>query len=317
MASDSEPMIGRIAVTDHNFPDLSIEKGIFQDAGYTVHDLQADTPQEIIEGAKDAEAILVQWAEIDQEIINCLNDVEVIGRYGIGIDNIDVDAASDEEIEIINVPDYCIHEVAEHALGLLLSSWRRIPAYSSSISEGDWDWKVGRDIYRFSGKTVGLVGFGKIAQQLVGYLDGFNVAVSAYDPHISRQEMSELDVEKTNFEALLTSSDAISIHAPLTAETEGLFGWGQFERMRDDAILVNSSRGGIIRTDELIEALEQGEIRGAALDVLEEEPPSSNSLLRQMDNVILTPHASWYSEESIIELREKLAKYTVEALTEA
>jgi D-3-phosphoglycerate dehydrogenase len=295
-----------VAVTDYNFPDLSVERRELAGVADVVH-AGATTPEEVVEAAEGAHALLVQYAEITDEVLRELDDLAVVGRYGIGVDNVDVESATDRGVTVVNVPSYCEDEVAEHALALLLTCERRVVQFDDAVKDGRWDWKLGKPVFRLRGRTLGLAGFGKIPRRVVEKTGGLGLDYVAYDPYVDADEMAELGVEKVDFENLLARSDAISIHVPLTDETRNLFDADAFAAVDDDAVLVNTSRGKVVDDDALADALAAGKVRAAGLDVLPEEPPEESPLLDR-DEVVLTPHVAWYSEDSIDDLRRTLAR---------
>ncbi|MWV38853.1 C-terminal binding protein [Natrialba sp. INN-245] len=307
-------MANEIAVTDHNFPDLSIERNTLEDAGYSVRDIQAETEEEIIRHCKNSVALLNQYQTISERVFTELEQLEVIGRYGIGVDTIDLSTATEYGVAVVNVPEYCINEVAEHTIALLLSIYRQIPNYDRQFRDGEWDWKAGQPLHRFSESTIGLVGFGQIPRKVAESLDGFNLRIVASDPNVDKDTMADYGVKKVNFESLVDTAEVISIHTPLIESTQNLFDEEVFKQMRNDAILINTSRGGVVNTDDLIGALQDDHIRGAAIDVLADEPPKKDNVLRSIDDVIVTPHTAWYSEESIQELRRTVAENVLQVL---
>lgn len=297
-----------VLVTDTDFPDVETEREVLAEADADVAVAQATTAEEVVDAAVDvgADALLVQYAPVTRDAFERL-DLAVVGRYGIGVDSVDVEAATDHGVRVVNVPSYCEDEVSTHAMALLLACVRRVSSFDSAVGSGTWDWTGGRPIHRMRGRTLGLAGFGKIPRRLVRKVDGFGVDVIAYDPYVSEEELATRGVEKVSFEALLDRSDYVSVHAPLTDETEGMFDADAFDRMRDGAVLVNTSRGGLVDTDALFEALADGRLGGAGLDVLPEEPPGESPLLDR-DDVVVTPHVGWYSEESLDSLKRTVAE---------
>lgn len=295
-----------IHVTDHDFPNLSIEKDTFpDDVNVTVGD--ADTPQDVIEQAADAEGLLNQYAPITEEVFEALDSLKVVARYGIGVDNVDIAAATEHDVRVVNVPSYSEEEVSSHAFALLMATLRKIPMLSNRVKSGTWDWKLAQPIPRIAGNTVGFAAFGKIPQKLAKKLSGFDVDFVAFDPYQSREELESLGVRKVDFDTLLTESDFISIHTPLTDETRGMFDDEAFGKMKEDSILVNTARGPIIDEASLYDAITEGEIAGAGLDVMNEEPPGDSPLF-DLDSVVITPHIAWYSEESVEILRREAAE---------
>lgn len=300
-------------VTDYDFPDVAEEQDVLSDAGIELETAQASTATEVIDAASGAEGLLVQYAPITEEVFEAVPSLKVVARYGIGVNNVDVESATEHGVYVTNVPSYCLDEVPEHALALIFACERKTSQFDAEIKGGRWDWKVGRPIQRLSGQTLGLAGFGKLPKRLIEKANGLDFEVIGYDPYISDEEFAEFGVEKVDFDGLLARSDIISIHAPLTPETENMFDADAFRRMQDDATLVNTARGGIVDIDALDAALRDGEIGGAGLDVMPEEPPGKHSLFER-ENVVLTPHVAWYSEESITVLQRTAAQQVRTAL---
>jgi D-3-phosphoglycerate dehydrogenase len=297
----------KVVITDSNFSDVEIEKAIFNKIGAKVYLFQCRSEKEVIDGGDDADALLVQYAPITKHVIDSLNKCKVIGRYGTGVDNIDVNAATKKGIVVVNVPSYCEEEVADHTIALILALTRKIVKYNQAIKGGIWDWKIGIPIQRIKEQKLGLVGFGKNAKKVAQKARSLGFSVMGFDPYVTEEEFAKHRVIKVNFEQLLRESDIISIHAPLTAETKHMFGKEEFKKMKKSAYIINTSRGALINQEELYLALAQKEIAGAALDVMEYEPPLEDDALLKLDNVILTPHVAWYSERSLMDLRSKVA----------
>lgn len=298
-----------VLITDSDFPNSDVEREVLDGFDAELATAQATTPEEVVEAARsvDADALLVQYAPITQAVFEQLDGLRAVGRYGIGVDNVDLDAATDHGVRVMNVPSYCEEEVSTHALALLLACVRRISSLDAAIANGTWDWTEGRPIFRMQGRTLGLAGFGKIPQHLVRKIDGFGIDVVAYDPYLSEEELASHGIEKVDFEGLLDRSDYLSVHTPLTDETEELFDADAFDRMKEHAIIVNTSRGAVVDTDALYEAVEAGQIGGAGLDVLSEEPPTDLPVTDHED-IVVTPHIAWYSEESFDTLRRSLSR---------
>lgn len=297
----------RVVVTDYNFEDLGIEREVFESIGAEVVGADAETEGEVREAVEGADALLNQYAPVGSTAFEAAPDLQAVGRYGVGVDTVDLDAATERGVWVLNVPDYCADEVSTHALSLLLACERQVARFDAAIEDGDWDWKLGRPIFRQRGRTLGLAGFGKIPRRLAGKVSALGMDVIAYDPYLASEELANHDVEKVSFDALLERSDAISVHTPLTDETRDLFDREAFAAMDEESVIVNTARGAVIDVEALADALETGEIRGAGLDVLPEEPPRDSPLVGRED-VVLTPHVGWYSEESIVELRRTIAE---------
>ena len=297
-----------VVVTDFNYPDLSVEEEELARWDAQIVPAQCTTPEEVLKAGKDADALIAQYAPITRYVIERLSRCQALGRYGIGVDNIDVAAATARGIAVINVPSYCEEEVAEHALALLLAWVRKVPRYNEKIRQGMWDWKIGRPIHRLQGKTLGLLGFGKIARLVARKARAFGLKVIAYDPYLGDEVFAHEGVEKVEFDELLARSDFLSIHVPLIESTRHLIDGEALAKMKPTACLINTSRGGVVDEQALIRALQAGCIAGACLDVTDPEPPDPHNPLLKMEQVLLSPHAAWYSEESQIELRRKIAR---------
>lgn len=291
----------KVVVTDYDFPGLSIERELTEEAGVELKATQVKSPDEVAAAAEGADALLVQYAQVDETVFES-TDLSAVGRYGIGVDSVDVDAATKHGVHVLNVPAYCIDEVSTHAFSLLLACVRNVARYDREIRAGAWDWTTGKPIRRFAGRTLGLAGFGKIPRAVAEKAHAFDLDVVTYDPYVDAEAVEAHGAEKVGFEELLERSDFISVHAPLTEETEGMFDADAFETMDESAILVNTSRGSVVDTDDLYDALAADRIGGAGIDVMPTEPPEDRSLF-ELDTVVATPHVSWYSEESYEELR--------------
>lgn len=308
---DMEPVT--VVITDYDFPDLDIERKIITDAGANVHATQVSTPDEILELDVDPDVLLVQYAEVTEEVYERFENLKAVGVYGIGVDNIDVETASKHGIKVVNVPSYCEDEVAEHALALMLACERKIPCFDAETSRGNWNWKEGKPMSRLKGQTLGIIGFGKIGRMVARKTSGLGFETLVYDPDIKNSDVKPFDVERAELEPLLSESDIVTVHTPLTEVTEHLLDSEAFRTMKESSTLINTSRGRVVDTDDLYQALSNNELRAAALDVLPEEPPGDDSLLN-LDNVVVTPHVAWYSEQSIATLRQTIAEDLVRIL---
>lgn len=304
-----------ILVTDYDFPDLSIERAVLEDTGVGLRATQAETEEELIDAIEeyDADGLLNQHASVGRAVLEAHPDLQAVGRYGIGVDTIDLDVATEHQVYALNVPDYCLDEVPTHAMSLILSVERRTAMYTDQIRDGTWDWKQGQPIYRLRGRTLGLVGFGKLPRHLVPKADAFGLALIAYDPYVDEETMENAGVEKVTFGELLERSDIISVHVPLTDDTRNLFDSETFELMNDETTIINTSRGAVIDVDALHEAIDGGEIRGAGIDVMPDEPPEYHPLFDH-DSVVLSPHVAWYSEQSIVDMRRTITEDVLRVL---
>jgi D-3-phosphoglycerate dehydrogenase len=297
----------KVVVTDYTFPNLDQEKSVLEPIGCVVEAKQCVTEQEVIEACKDADAILNQFAPITRNVLAELKQCKIIVRDGIGVDNVDVSAASEYNIMVVNVPDYGVQEVADHTLSLLLSSVRKIPQIQAMVQRGIWDNAPFHPIMGLREKQVGLLGFGNIAKEVAARLQAFNMHVSAYDPYVADHVFHEHGVKKLDWQEVLAESDIICIHLPLNLQTKHFIRKETLQLMKPTAHLINTSRGGVIHTDNLAEALREGVIAGAALDVIEEEPISGDSPLLGLSNCLITRHIAWYSEDSIVRLQQYAA----------
>jgi D-3-phosphoglycerate dehydrogenase / 2-oxoglutarate reductase len=303
-----------VAITDYVFPSLAPEQRVLAPLGVELRPAQSKSEEEIIALTLEADAVLNCYAKMTARVIAGLKRCRIIARYGIGVDNVDLAAASKAKILVTNVPDYCVDEVSDHALALLLALSRRIHVAHGDVKDGAWDVIPHASIRRLRGQTLGLLGFGKIGKALALKVQPLGMKVLVYDPYLETELVSRYGVEVVSLDKLLAEADAISIHVPLSSETRNLIGQRELALMKSAAFLINTSRGGIVDEQALAVALEEGQLGGAALDVLSVEPPPPDHPLRQAPNVILTPHLAFYSRESVIELQTKAAEEIARAL---
>ena len=303
-----------VTVSDSVFPNLDPARQVLATIGAELRMADTPTPEGIVAAASSSDALLVTYAKITADMIRKMAKCRVISRFGIGVDNVDIDAATAAGIVVTKVPDYCIDEVSDHAMALLLAVVRKIPSSSARTHGGRWEMKAVVPIHRLRGSVLGLAGFGRIPQLVAPKAQAFGMKVVAYDPFIPADVFSRAGVEKVELPALLATSDYVSVHTPLTPETRNLFNRDTFGQMKRGAYIVNTARGPIIDEAALAEALDSGQIGGAALDVMTQEPPPPSPLFGR-DNVIITPHTSFYSEESLVELQVKAAQEVVAVLS--
>jgi D-3-phosphoglycerate dehydrogenase / 2-oxoglutarate reductase len=303
-----------VAVADSVFPNLDLARAVVSRAGAELRLASQPTPEGIVAAAREADALLVTYAKINADMIREMKKCKIISRFGIGVDNVDIEAATRQRIVVTKVPDYCIDEVSDHAMALLLSLVRKIPFSSARAHAGRWEMPAVTPIHRLRGTVLGLVGFGRIPQLVAPKAKAFGMRVMAYDPYVPLNVMEQAGVGRLEFPELLKISDYISIHSPLLPETHHLFSDEVFRQMKPGALIVNTSRGPVVDEAALARALDAKQLAGAALDVLEQEPPV-NSPLFGRDNVILTPHTSFYSVESLEELQTKAAEEVVRVLS--
>jgi D-3-phosphoglycerate dehydrogenase len=307
-------MAYKIAVADSVFPNLDPAREVVSTIGGPL-ELAADkTPEAILKVAGEADAVLVTYAKITGDMIQQMPKVRVISRFGIGVDNVDIEAATKKGIVVTKVPDYCIDEVSDHAMALLLAAVRKIPFSNKQVHAGTWKMPEVVPIKRLRGSVLGLVGFGRIPQLVAPKAKPFGFRVVAYDPFVPAEVFTNAGVEGVSLDELLRISDIVSIHSPLTPETKGLFNAESLKKMKKGSYIVNTARGPIIDEAAMAAALDSGHIAGAALDVMTTEPPTGSPLLGR-ENVIITPHTSFYSDESLVELQTKAAQEVVNVLS--
>ena len=296
-----------IAVTDSVFPNLDPAMAALAKLNPTFRMSKSANADDILAVAKDADAILVTYAKITREIIGELTRCKAIGRFGLGVDNIDLPAAKEKGIAVNYVPDYCIREVSDHTMALLLSLIRKVPLSNKLVQAGRWEMPAVVPIRRIEGTVLGLLGFGNIPRLVAPRAQAFGIKVIAYDPFAKPELFKAAGVESVDLDTLLATSDYISVHAPLMPATRGMLNAAAFGKIKKGALIVNTARGPLIDEPALIAALDAGQVGGAALDVVTTEPLAKDSPLIGRDNVILTPHTAFYSIEALDELQSKCA----------
>ncbi len=296
-----------IAVTDSPFPSLDPAKAALKRVDPELRMAKSPSADDILAVARDADAVLVTYAKLPGDLLRELKRCKVIGRFGLGVDNIDIPAAGALGITVTYVPDYCMQEVSDHAMALLLSLVRKVPLSNKLVQSGRWEVPPVVPIHRLSGRVLGLVGFGNIPRTLAPKAKAFGLRVVTHDPYVSADVLGKAGVESVGFDELLAMSDFVSIHAPLLPATRGLFNAEVFRKMKKGALLINTARGPLVDEAALIAALDSGQLGGAALDVVTSEPLAKDSKLLGRDNVILTPHTAFYSVEALDELQTKCA----------
>jgi D-3-phosphoglycerate dehydrogenase / 2-oxoglutarate reductase len=296
-----------IAVTDSPFPSLDPAKAALRRVDPELRMAKSPSADDILAVARDADAVLVTYAKLPGDLLRELKRCKVIGRFGLGVDNIDVPAAGALGITVTYVPDYCMQEVSDHAMALLLSLARKVPLSNTLVQSGRWEVPPVVPIHRLSGRVLGLVGFGNIPRTLAPKAKAFGLRVVTHDPYVPADVLGKARVESVGFDELLAMADFVSIHAPLLPATRGLFNAEVFRKMKKGALLINTARGPLVDETALIAALDSGYLGGAALDVVTTEPLAQDSKLLGRDNVILTPHTAFYSVEALDELQTKCA----------
>ena len=303
-----------VAVTDSVFPNLEPAKAVLSKIGGELRLAPEPTAEGILSVARDADAVLTTYAKVTGEMIPQMTKCRVISRFGIGVDNVDIPVATSKGIVVTKVPDYCLDEVSDHAMALLLALIRKIPSSNTRTQSGKWEMKAVVPIHRLRGTVLGLVAFGQIPQLVAPKAQAFGMQVITYDPYVSDEVLKRANVRRVELDELIRTSDYISLHCPLTPETKHLFSSDAFQKMKRSAYLVNTARGPVIDEAALAQALDQKLIAGAALDVMEKEPPGTSPLFGR-DNIIVTPHTSFYSEESLVDLQTKAAEEVVRVLS--
>jgi D-3-phosphoglycerate dehydrogenase len=298
----------KIAITDWTFPDLEIESSILQPLGIEIVARQSRTEGELIALVADADAVITQFARVNAGVIAAMTKARAIVRYGIGVDNVDLEAARGRGIPVCNVPDYCIDEVADHTLAFILGLTRQVVSHTADIRAGQWrlavplpGMKALRDL------TVGVVGFGRIGREVVRRLLPFKCRILVHDPVVPLDDIRAAGADAASLKELLSSADLLTLHCPSTAATRKLIGAGALAAMKPGALLVNVARGDLVDTPALVAALESGRLAAAALDVFDPEPIPADHPLRKLPNVILAPHIASCSQPAVRKLRETVA----------
>jgi len=305
----------KVVVTDLGYQTYDYEKSVLEPVGAKITLANCQTEEEVVKACRTADGILNRAAPMTAHVMDALERCRVIARYGVGVDNVDVAAATAKGIVVANVVGYCDDEVSTQAVVLILALARKIVSHDRAVRGGAWDIGSADPIYRTKGKTLGFVGFGRMARATVKKVAGFEMTLVAYDPFVTPAQADPFGVTMVDFETLLSTSDFISLHAPLMPATRHIVDAKALGQMKPSAYLVNTSRGGLIDQKALTKALAEKKLAGAALDVYEVEPLEPDSPLKELDNVILTDHAGWYSEESIVELQTRAAQAVAAVLS--
>jgi D-3-phosphoglycerate dehydrogenase / 2-oxoglutarate reductase len=304
-----------VAITDSPFPSLDPAKNALARLDPEYRMAKSPAGDDILAVARDADAILVTYAKLPGDLLRQLKRCKAIGRFGLGVDNIDLPAAKELGIAVNYVPDYCLREVSDHAMALLLALARKVTLANKLVQSGRWEVPPLVPLRRLEGQVLGLIGFGNIPRALAPKAKSFGLRVVAHDPYVPAQVFADVAVEDAGFEALLGMSDFVSVHAPLVPTTRGLMNAAAFARMKKGAFLINTARGPLVDEAALIAALDSGQLGGAALDVVTTEPLAKESPLMGRDNVILTPHTAFYSVEALEELQTKCASDVARVLS--
>jgi D-3-phosphoglycerate dehydrogenase len=295
-----------VVMTDHTWPTIDIERDVLARVGARVVEPRSADEHELIELARHAEAILTCFAPVSARVIESAPGLRVVGRLGIGVDNIDVQAATRRGIPVTNVPVYCLDEVAEHVIALTLSLRRRTLAFDRAVRAGNWSLETGMPIHRLAGQTLGVLGYGRIGAAVASRGRALGMRVITHEPTLALGDVVD-GVEAVDRTTLARRSDVLTLHAPLVATTRRIIDATFLDQMKPTALLINAARGPLVDQNALAAALHAGRIAGAGLDVFDPERLSPDHPLLSAPNLVLTPHVAFYSEESVEELRYKAA----------
>lgn len=297
----------KVLITDYVWPSLDPEREILEEAGFELVVAPDGSEATLAALATDVDAIMFCFAQVTEKVLRAADKCVVASRYGIGVDNVDIGVCTELGIVVTNVPDYCIDEVTEHTLGMVIALNRRLVPHNSTVKAGGWS-KVAlnQPMRRMNGATFGVIGYGRIGRSVAGKAAALGMKVLTFDPMLKPGQDVGI-AESVSLADLLTNSDFISVHVPLTDTTRGMIGKNELAAMREGAIIVNPARGGLIDEYALADALASGHIAGAGLDVMEPAPPAADHPLLKQENVIITPHTAFFSQASTLELETRTA----------
>ncbi len=299
----------KIYITDCDHESMDIEKKTFTKEGVDFEILNVTQPEDIIRACHDADALILQYATISDNVLISLKNLKGVVRYGVGVNTIDIESATKNNVAVCNVPDYGTNEVADHALALIMALARKLPLLIKDTKSNIWAYEKAIPIYRLQEQTAGIIGLGRIGLSLAKKLHGIGLKVIGFDPLAKKEQLPDY-IDFVSLDELLAHSDIISLNLPLTKSTENLIDSKEFSKMKSNCYLVNTARGGIVNEEALYQALLNHTIAGAALDVFKQEPPTDRKLF-SLDNFIATPHAAWYSEQSQQDLKRKAAEEAI------
>ena len=305
-----------VCVSDERHASYDVEREILAGIDAELKLCSCTTDEDIVRQCADADAILLDLAPMTAKAIAGLTKCKIISRYGVGFENVDLEAATKAGIQVTNVPDYCMEDVSDHALALMMTCLRHVSMRDRQVRQGAWN--LQGTSFRLKGKTLGVIGVGRIARALIRKTSGFGLKeVVAYDPYVSAEVLAEIGVRKVELEELLRVSDFVSLHLHANEETRGMICKKTLNQMKSTAILINVSRGPLVNDEDLLDALRSGEILAAGLDTHNHEPLGADSPFCQLDNVVLTDHTAYSTAEGVLELKTKAAQNVVNALTGA
>lgn len=301
----------KVLITDYVWPTIEPEKTILEKAGFELVVAPDDSEDTLVDLARDVNAIMFCFAQVTEKVLRNAKFCGVASRYGIGVDNIDISVCTELGIIVTNVPDYCIDEVTDHAIGMIIALNRRLIPHNDMVTNGGWSSvALNKPMKRMNGKTFGIVGYGRIGRSIAQKASVFGMNIIAYDPLLDPgQEIGHVKI--VQFDQLVETSDFITVHVPLTEETRGMFGRTELSSMKSGAIIVNAARGGLIDEYALADSLASEHLGGAGLDVMEPTPPKPDHPLLKQENVIITPHTAFFSQDSTLELETRTAQEVV------
>ncbi|MEX2191172.1 MAG: C-terminal binding protein [Bacteroidota bacterium] len=307
-------MSAKIVITDWGFPTLDPERSVFEGKGVELLEYQCKSEEDVARVVAEADVVMAQWAPVRATAMAAMSRCKGIVRYGIGLDNIDLEEARKKGIPVRNVPDYCVDEVADHTMALVLAAQRQVVSVFQRLKEGTWKITPPLALLPLRQSVLGLVGFGRIGRLVAGRARAFEMTVLVSDPVVPESDLRQSGAAPAAFDRIIRESDVISLHCPLNEKTRHLINASTLRQMKSTAILVNTSRGGLVDLDAVVEALQSGVIAGAALDVFEQEPLSAGHKFLTLPNAIATSHIAWYSSASIQELQRRAALLALELL---
>ena len=308
-------MTWKVVITDHVWPSTDPERAILESAGASVVVSPSGEEETLLEMTRDADAIMTCFAQVTERIVRAADRCVVIGRFGVGVDNIAVNTATELGIAVTYVPDYCVDEVSDHVMALLHAWNRKIVLFDRSVKERGWGSQpLTMRMMRLRGKTIGIIGFGRIGRAVAEKARVFGLNILASDPVVDPTTVEDAGGKLVDMRTLLAASDFVSLHTPLTDATRNLIGAPELAAMKSEAFLINAARGPLIDEDALYDALSTKSIAGAGIDVMVDNTPAVDHPLLSLDNIIVTPHTAFFSQESTIELEQRAAEEVVNVM---
>ena len=308
-------MTWKVLITDHVWPSTDPERAVLEAGGASVVVAPNGEEATLIELARDADAIMTCFAQVTENVVRAAEQCVAIGRFGVGVDNIAVNTATELGIAVTYVPDYCVDEVSDHVMALLHAWNRKIALFDRSVKERGWGSQpLTMRMMRLRGKTIGIVGFGRIGQAVAAKARAFGLNILAADPVVPAATVEDFGGRLVDLPVLLAESDFVSLHTPLTDATRDLIGREELAMMKPEAFLINAARGPLVDEVALYEALTGNIIAGAGLDVMVDNTPPQDHPLLSLDNIIITPHVAFFSQESTLELEQRAAAEVVSVI---